>query len=176
MANLGDISKINLPNGNVVNIKDAISRTNISTLYEEGVINLIDTDDKTNTTWITIPIELPAGNYVIHFDTLSSNASGTTCQTAFFAADNSEASSYMQATRGNNITLNVTITKTTSFMRIYAGDIYAHSTGFTVGFTNLLIAKKQSWEASSKVYQPYAMSNAELTAAIKAIQTQLANQ
>lgn len=152
------------------------NKNNISTLYEEGVINLVDTDDKTGSLWINIPIELPAGNYVLHFDTLSSTASGTTCQTVFFAADNSEASSYMYPTRGNNITLDVTVTKTTSFLRIYAGDSYAHSTGFTVEFTNLLVAKKESWEASSKVYQPYAMTNSELTAAIKALQAQLANQ
>lgn len=149
---------------------------NILTLYEEGVINLVDTDDKTGSTWINIPIELPAGNYVLHFDTLSSTASGTTCQTVFFAADNSEASRYIYPTRGNNITFDVTVTKTTSYLRIYAGDSYAHSTDFTVEFTNLLVAKKESWEASSKVYQPYAMTNSELTAAIKALQAQLANQ
>lgn len=154
----------------------ATNKNNILTLYEEGVINLVDTDDKTGSTWINIPIELPAGNYVVHFDTLSSTASGTTCQTVFFAADNSEASSHMYPTRGNNITFDVTVTKTTSYLRIYAGDNYAHSTDFTVEFTNLLVAKKESWEASSKVYQPYAMTNSELTAAIKALQAQLANQ
>lgn len=152
------------------------NKNNILTLYEEGVINLVDTDDKTGSTWINIPIELPAGNYVLHFDTLSSAASGTTCQTVFFAADDSEASSYIYPTRGNNITFDVTVTKTTSYLRIYAGDSYAHSTNFTVEFTNLLVAKKESWEASSKVYQPYAMTNSELTAAIKALRAQLANQ
>lgn len=152
------------------------NKNNILTLYEEGVINLVDTDDKTGSTWINIPIELPAGNYVLHFDTLSSTASGTTCQTVFFAADNSEASRYIYPTRGNNITFDVTVTKTTSYLRIYAGDSYDHSTDFTVEFTNLLVAKKESWEASSKVYQPYAMTNSELTAAIKALRAQLANQ
>lgn len=152
------------------------NKNNILTLYEEGVINLVDTDDKTGSTWINIPIELPAGNYVLHFDTLSSTASGTTCQTVFFAADDSEASSYIYPTRGNNITFDVMVTKTTSYLRIYAGDNYAHSTDFTVEFTNLLVAKKESWEASSKVYQPYAMTNSELTAAIKALRAQLANQ
>lgn len=152
------------------------NKNNILTLYEEGVINLVDTDDKTGSAWINIPIELPAGNYVLHFDTLSSTASGTTCQTVFFAADDSEASSYIYPTRGNNITFDVMVTKTTSYLRIYAGDSYVHSTGFTVEFTNLLVAKKESWEASSKVYQPYAMTNYELTAAIKALRAQLANQ
>lgn len=105
---------------------------------------MVDTDDKTGSTWISIPIELPAGNYVLHFDTLSSTASGTTCQTVFFAADNSEASSYIYPTRGNNITFDVMVTKTTSYLRIYAGDSYAHSTNFTVEFTNLLVAKKRA--------------------------------
>lgn len=152
------------------------NKNSISTLFANSVINLVDTNDKSETQWINIPIEIPAGDYVVYIGSLSSTASGTTCQTVFFAADNSEASSYMQPTRGNNITLNVTITKTTSFMRIYAGRDYSQSVGFTVSFTNLLIANKASWEASSKVYQPYAMSNAELTVAIQALQAQLANQ
>jgi hypothetical protein len=38
-----------------------------------------------------------------------------------------------------------------------------------------MIYKKSMYDAGFTDYQPYAMSNAELTAAIQAIQAQLAN-
>lgn len=43
-------------------------------------------------------------------------------------------------------------------------------------YGNIQIQSKASYDAGSTDYQPYAMSNAELTAAIQAIQAQLANQ
>lgn len=42
MANLGDISKINLPNGNVVSIKDATARAQANWNTNNGVKNLLD--------------------------------------------------------------------------------------------------------------------------------------
>lgn len=58
---------------------------------------------------------------------------------------------------------------------LYSSDTYAHSSGDTVTYTDIMICSKSSYTAFP-TYQPYAMSNAELTAAIQALQAQLANQ
>ena len=52
--------------------------------------------------------------------------------------------------------------------------IYANTSATTLTFKPMICAK--SLYDSDSTYQPYAMSNAELTAAIQAIQAQLANQ
>lgn len=48
--------------------------------------------------------------------------------------------------------------------------------GNSATYGNIQIQSKASYDAGFTDYQPYAMSNAELTAAIQAIQAQLANQ
>jgi hypothetical protein len=72
-----------------------------------------------------------------------------------------------------------------TYNKILAGDIGVQRsyacviTSGTVGQVNItfkpMICNSDSY-AKSGVYQPYAMSNAELTAAIQALQAQLANQ
>lgn len=50
-----------------------------------------------------------------------------------------------------------------------------HNTNATVTISNFMIVPAEIYEAGFTDYQPYAMSNVELTAAIQAIQAQLAN-
>lgn len=52
---------------------------------------------------------------------------------------------------------------------------YYNGTG-TASITNVMIVPADIYEAGFTAYQPYAMSNVELTAAIQALQAQLANQ
>lgn len=75
----------------------------------------------------------------------------------------------------------------TATVTFYSGSTYGtaillkkNPTGSTYSFNNLklypMIQTKASYDAGFTDYQPYALSNAELTAAIQAIQAQLANQ
>ena len=48
--------------------------------------------------------------------------------------------------------------------------------GKSATYSNVQVMSKTAYDAGFTDYQPYAMSNAELTAAIQAIQAQLANQ
>jgi hypothetical protein len=61
----------------------------------------------------------------------------------------------------------------TTYLSIRFG---VQASGNSATYGNIQIQSKASYDAGFTDYQPYAMSNAELTAAIQAIQAQLANQ
>lgn len=71
-------------------------------------------------------------------------------------------------------TMNFTATAETTYLALYLA--YGTSTTNDVEIENIMIVPKNLKDAGFTDFQPYAMSNAELTAAIKSIQAQLANQ
>ena len=71
-------------------------------------------------------------------------------------------------------TMNFTATADTTYLALYLA--YGTSTTNDVEIENIMIMPKNLKDAGFTDFQPYAMSNAELTAALKAIQIQLANQ
>lgn len=181
MANLGDISKINLPNGNVVNIKDATARSNVALLetmngaknlapYNSGEhvgnasywfvhTNCIDIAAGTSV-YLVFDYTQTAGQYSIQFtDENGQIISGTASHTI------------SGTTSGHKVTkVTIPTGKTAKGYNAY------HNINASTTISNFMIIPAEIYEAGFTDYQPYAMSNAELTAAIQALQAQLANQ
>lgn len=100
---------------------------------------------------------------------LSGNPSSGAIRLVF--AEGTAPFSWIDQQYGNNP---VTITPVADKMYKLSLFIYANTSATTLTLKPMVCAK--SLYDSDTTYQPYAMSNAELTAAIQAIQAQLANQ
>lgn len=138
-----------------------------------GVKNLINLPDKTLTVSgydvVQSPITLPAGTYTFSF-TASSIAAmslvlydSSTTEVGRLVIDN--------VTNGENhgdFTIPSTASKASIWINLVDG-------ASSATISNHMICLKSVYDTDS-TYRPYAMSNAELTAAIQALQAQLANQ
>lgn len=145
------------------------NQSNISLLEtSQGRKNLVNVADSTSTKWIEKEFVLPAGNYALYFGSLTSNATGTTNQVVFMDGGNILDESYCYPARGTDTSTTFTLNSACTKIRIYAGADYAGSQDKTVSFTNMMICDKKYYDSNMMDYQPYAMTNAEITAWILA--------
>ena len=145
------------------------NKNNISSVQEQanwnsnyGVKNICPYNSGTTSTgegtiWNNLPIDIAAGTYSVSFSTDSTNSA-----LVLLAADG--ATEVLRKTYSTT-TVNDTFTISTAakYIRLYIGAPKTVSNFMIHSF-------------GDDTYQPYAMSNAELTAAIQALQAQLANQ
>ena len=100
---------------------------------------------------MNIPVVLQPGVYHIYFGEITStDTDAQTCQFAAFASDNSDASNYLQLQRVNGVNGVLTVTKTTSYVRLYASNTYANSTGDTVTFSDAMLCTEDAVRTSFK--------------------------
>lgn len=151
------------------------NKNNILSIYEKIGNNLVNSASGSGTRWINIDVDLPAGTYTCGFSTLTGDDSGVS-QITFYGADYAIIQpERSQISKGNNVYVNnIVVTGTVKKIRIYAASDSTTSQNKNVTYTNLFVCKQEAWNATVGV-QPYAMSNAELTATIQALQAQLAN-
>ena len=88
-------------------------------------------------------------------------------------ANGSTSSGFFALVSANDKKLEFTAPTGTTYLSIRFG---VRTLGNSATYGNIQIQSKASYDAGFTDYQPYAMSNAELTAAIHALQAQLANQ
>lgn len=122
---------------------------------------------------VTIPLLSPiTGDIVISIGNITSNdVDSSTC--AFVFENDITSRGAVAVSRGDNINVPVSMgTFVATKVAIYPAAAYPISNGDTVSWTDLMICTKEDWD-NSHDYQPYAMSNAELTEAIQALQAQL---
>lgn len=138
-------------------------------LVDSGAKNLCPVNSGTGTQRYQIDVNLPAGEYILYVGGLTStDTDSATCQIiAMTSPTGTVVSPYVMATRESGKYYNFTLTDTCALVYIYASDSFAHSSGDTVTFSNLMICTKAAWDVSQK-YVPYAMTNAEITAWIQA--------
>lgn len=119
-------------------------------------------------------LNAPSGNYKLQFKISNYSSNGGAIQINTYTNDTAETLISRSIITGNGeYTADVVIPAQgakIAFGINYSSDTTA-SNSITVSECMLYSA-----EISDSTYQPYAMSNAELTAAIQAIQAQLANQ
>lgn len=100
----------------------------------------------------------------------STDTDSTICRFILYYKDGTDSSTNYSFSRGSNISLDINIgAKIIERIVIYASDNYSHSTGDTVTVSGLMICTQADY-AADPTYQPYIMSNVELTAAIQALQ------
>lgn len=133
---------------------------------EEVLTDLINTGGKNKcpvnsgsntlpTRWLQISVTLEPGTYRFYCGTLSSDdTDASICQVVGFDSSNAQATNYIYPTRGSDVSADLIVTATTSYIRIYPSDTYAHSENDTVTVTNLMICKKSDWNVS-QTYEPY---------------------
>lgn len=148
------------------------NKNNNSFAVEKIGNNLVNVPSGSGVRWVDITVNIPPGVYTVGFSNLSGDDSRQS-QISFYSAD---SSFYTSIGKGNDVYINnVTFTNTVTTIRIYASTNGTTSINQNVSFTTLFLCRQETWNPSVGI-QPYAMSNAELTAAIQALQAQLANQ
>ena len=125
------------------------------------------------TRYTTIPLSQPiSGDIVVYFGSLTSDdTQDSTC--AIVVSSATETLSTINMERGSSESATVTITSEATKILIYPAAGYSTSSGKTVTWSNLMVCSKADWD-KTQAYSDPAMSNVELTAAIRALQAQLA--
>ena len=137
-----------------------INKNNISFAVEKIGNNLVNVPSGSGVRWVDVTVNIPPGVYTFGFSNLSGDTIGQS-QVSFYSAD---SSFYTYIGKGNDVYINnVTFTNTVTTIRIYASTNNTTSVNQNVSFTTLFLCKQETWNSSVGI-QPYAMSNAELTA------------
>ena len=131
-----------------------------------GSKNLMPESSGSNTaqsnTWYTCPLSLPAGNYIVHFDTVHSTNTDTprSGRIAFTDSNGNATASYKYVefdATGNATNVNIQVTinndSTTQF-RVYPAQTYQASVGDDVTFTGCGIIPKELYNQSESI-PPY---------------------
>ena len=150
---------------------DTVITTAVAKIIDTGAKNLLQTASSSGTRFVNVPVVLEPGTYRVYFGEISStDTDAQTCQCAAFASDNSDASSYLQLQRVNGVNGILTVTKATSYVRLYASNTYANSAGDTITFSDAMLCKEDDWAISQK-YVPYCPTMPELYQMILALQS-----
>ena len=110
------------------------------------------------------PLTLTAGEYVISFKTSATTGANAV---SLYNNNNQPIGTATIINGTGTVYGNISIAEESAIIFVFA------TVPETI--TEFMICTKTDWE-KSPVYAPYAMSNVDLTAAIKALQAQLANQ
>ncbi len=130
-----------------------------------GGINKATINSGTGTGTMAIPCDPIAGNIVVKLAEFTSTDTDSDTSVAQFTFTDDTVSGVLAIGRGTNLRATATFAKTIKAIRLFASDNSAHSTGDTFTFSGLEIC---SIDNDNLPYQPYAMSNAEITAWILA--------
>ena len=136
-----------------------------------GVKNLSPYNNGTESAPIKIPCNFKSGeSYIVSWDSITSTSSADSSRMVFMSGESAVSNIYY-ATHGVAGSTTLTLTADCDSLWIYAGSTYESNK--TVTLSNFMI---RPVAIADSTYAPYAMSNAELTAAIQALQAQFANQ
>lgn len=165
MANLGDISKIKLPNGNVVNIKDATARAQANWNTNNGVKNFATENNFSYTGYYKdVPVDGSlTGNVTVYIGNITStDTDANKCAVLFMYTDDMSSLIHL-VNRGTSSSFSANLeANVLKSIRIYPSDNYVHSSGDTVTVTNLMVCPKSLYDADS-TYEPYALPNTKIT-------------
>ncbi len=144
-----------------------LNKNNISYNTNMGVKNLSPINAASATRRIAIPLALTAGTYTVYIGSISStDTDDATCQIVAMVGS-TVVSDYLKVPRTTGGAYTFNVTGVSDNVYIYASDSYAHSDGDSVTISDFMVCKKAIYDADP-AYQPYAMSNAAITAWILA--------
>ena len=133
----------------------------VSVLINGGSKNRATVNDTSGTRNVVIPVNLPAGDYVIYFGEIASDdTDATVCRVAL--ADGTDTAVWSGGTtRGTDKSISVVIDSDAASLYVYASDNYNHSSGDTVTVSNLMVCTKAEWDIS-QTYVSYCPTMPEL--------------
>ena len=158
-----DVAQITTNKNNISTITPALKEC-----VDNGVKNLVNVPDITISAsgggYVTTNnnVVLPAGKYVI-----IANATATSGEllTSFKDSGGNTIGSLQITMNGGQIKGTITLSAQSSYFNVFVNQ--------PTTVTEYMIITEAMYNAGFTDYQPYAMSNAELTAAIQALQAQL---
>ena len=151
-------------------VEGTTDRAALVELVDKGAKNLIDAASGSGTRWTDITCNLPAGEYVLSFDELSTTWEAPTnnsIQIGFFNENYALVTSGYTYIDLDAKVMKVTTTDTAKVIRVYASP--TNVTGKTVTYRNAMVCSKAAWDIS-QAYQPYRPSYQELYEMIQALQ------
>ena len=138
------------------------NENNISSLtVNGGGVNKATINSSTGTGTMTIPCDPISGQIVVKFAEFTSTDTDANTSVVQFIFTDDTVSGVVAIGRGTNLRATANLAKTVKSIRLFASDNSAHSTGDTFTFSGLELC---AFADDGLPYQPYAMSNAEITA------------
>ena len=116
----------------------------------------------------SIPVNLPAGDYVISIGEITSTDTDASVCLLTLIDSSSNALWSGGTTRGQGKEIEVTISGAAASFMIYASDNYSHSSGDTVTFSNLMICTQTDYDVS-ETYTEYCPTMAEMYAELNGV-------
>lgn len=149
-----------------INDTDTLQNAVIAGLLNTGGKNHAQTNNGSATRNLRIPLNIPAGDYVLYIGEITStDTDASVCRIAVAnPADNAIFAG--GTTRGHDKIIRFTISESAAWLYVYASDNYSHSGGDTVTITNLMVCSQSDYDFSHE-YVPYCPTLAELYALVK---------
>lgn len=122
----------------------------LTELINSGGKNLAQITSGSDTRYIKMGLEIPAGDYVLTIGEISStDTDASVCRIA--VANSADSAIYAGGTtRGNDKEITFSISEPAAYLYVYASDSYAHSSGDTVTITDLMVCSQQYWNITSQ--------------------------
>ena len=156
-------------------LSNAELTANLIELVDSGSKNLMPTANGSNPageSWFRQDIQLPAGNYIIWFDSYTTTDTDEhECRIGFFDANGDNSSSYVYVKVDSNrtathVAIPIRLNKACTNVRFYPSKTVSTSSGDTLTFTGCMICTEQSWRISKKNV-PYCPTLQDLYAMIQ---------
>ena len=163
-----DSTKVTQIDTNTTN--EATDRAALVELVDGGAKNHIDAPSGSGTRWTDITCNLPAGEWVLSFDELSTTWEAPTnnsIQIGFFTENYSSITSNYVYIDLDAKVLKVTTLDTAKIIRVYASPTNVPDK--TITYRNAMICTEAAWNIS-QAYQPHRPSYDELIARIEALE------
>lgn len=131
-----------------INDTDTLQNAVITDLLNTGGKNHAQTNNGSATRNFRIPLNIPAGDYVLHIGEITStDTDASVCRIAVAnAADNAIFSG--GSTRGHDKIIRFSISESAAWLYVYASDNYSHSGGDTVTVANLMVCSQSDYDFS----------------------------
>lgn len=143
-------------NGSITSLQNTDTKhlAAITELINTGGKNAAQINDGSGTRNMVIPLDIPAGDYVMYIGEITStDTDASVCRIA--VADASDSAVWTGgSTRGTDKIIEFTIASAAKSVYVYASDNYTHSSGDTVTITNFMVCTKTDWDISQQ-YEPY---------------------
>lgn len=146
------------------------NKNNISSLYNSGQKNYLSINTSTYTASgsnraLKIPVDSISGTIHIYFGEITSTDTDDTTCGVLLLDSNDNTIQTVQFGRGTNKDVSVYVGNTAvASVSIYPATNWTNSADDTVSITNGMICSQDAWDATGGSYEPYAMSNAAITA------------
>lgn len=146
------------------------NQNNISSLYNSGQKNHLSINTASYTASgsnraLKIPVDSISGTIHIYFGEITSTDTDDTTCGVLLLDSNDNTIQTVQFGRGTNKDVSVYVGNTEVVnVSIYPATNWTNSADDTVTITNAMICSQEAWGATGGSYEPYAMSNAVITA------------